>query len=484
MSLTPKPYNEDSKLVRRVYGGRPQITSSLDLNQSFEGISTAFVRLSQLVGMLRDNWVINQKLKIDSVSGNNNVFKSEINLIKINSSLPAYVYFKGVRFTIPVGTEINYTGNFTVAKPKYPVGYVVLVATKHTITFAENPVVAGISSTEEPTNVPSSDAIVYRDERLVYTADPINVALAAGEENIGIIASVTTQDVSTIDSITTDGVTSLVLNQKTERQIVYNAITPSDIATFYSLEVSDSLLTPLGTPFVEKVGTPQNDLNNNTVSDVLVFQKQWLDRKFRYINLITDFLNKKASGISSSVDDLQAQINELKNQIAALTAGTANVPIGGIVAYFGNLDNFENNGAGKAQTGMAIWAVCNGLNNTPDLRGRFLVGAIDQVPASGAPPLKNEVNPTASNSNPFSGYVLNYKMGDAGGEPAHKLVLAEIPKHKHKYNEPVLQNNSDSGGTPDYVARNQNGQTDEQGGDQLHNNIPPYFALVYLMRYK
>lgn len=50
------------------------------------------------------------------------------------------------------------------------------------------------------------------------------------------------------------------------------------------------------------------------------------------------------------------------------------------------------------------WLLCNGSNNTPDLRDRFIVGA-----------------------------GSSYSVGNTGGEATHTLTIAEMPRHKHAF---------------------------------------------------
>lgn len=50
------------------------------------------------------------------------------------------------------------------------------------------------------------------------------------------------------------------------------------------------------------------------------------------------------------------------------------------------------------------WLLCNGLNDTPDLRDRFIVGAGN-----------------------------NYGVGTTGGEATHTLSVAELPSHNHTF---------------------------------------------------
>jgi microcystin-dependent protein len=116
------------------------------------------------------------------------------------------------------------------------------------------------------------------------------------------------------------------------------------------------------------------------------------------------------------------------------------VPIGGIIIWSGS-------------DIPAKWALCNGLNGTPDLRGKFVLG-----------------------------YNDTYAIGQAGGEEKHKLTIEEMPSHNHGQGAKA--------GSYQYGAVTSYGDDDpvilsatlNTGGDQPHNNMPPYYALAYIMR--
>jgi microcystin-dependent protein len=89
----------------------------------------------------------------------------------------------------------------------------------------------------------------------------------------------------------------------------------------------------------------------------------------------------------------------------------------------------------------------------PDLRNLFLVGA-----------------------------TLDYSLGDTGGEAEHTLSESEMPSHVHSYDTPITNVDVESVGIPDpsgvgfpYIPA----FTDSAGGDEPHNNLPPYYAVVY-----
>ena len=125
-------------------------------------------------------------------------------------------------------------------------------------------------------------------------------------------------------------------------------------------------------------------------------------------------------------------------------AGEAGVPIGGIILW-----------SGAASAIPAGWALCNGSNGTPDLRGRFVIGAGG-----------------------------SYSVGNTGGEESVTLTLNQIPAHSHSIGVASIATKSGGtfrAGTGNYYSGIA-GSTDSAGGGKAHNNLPPYYALCYLMR--
>ena len=189
-------------------------------------------------------------------------------------------------------------------------------------------------------------------------------------------------------------------------------------------------------------------------------------------------------------------LNALKTSLGISTL----LPSGVIVMWSGTTSNIP--------TG---WALCNGANGTPDLRNRFIVGA-----------------------------GSTYSPKATGGEATHKLTTAEIPSHNHVFsgsshthslslsglttssagghtheftnNAKVLVRNdwtgrsvggsgmivqeqtlssliSSSGshthsisGSGSIGAVTQGGIISNTGSGVAHNNLPPYYALCFIMK--
>lgn len=96
------------------------------------------------------------------------------------------------------------------------------------------------------------------------------------------------------------------------------------------------------------------------------------------------------------------------------------VPKGGILPYFGSMTSFDATGLGIANTPMEGWAVCNGLNNTMDMRGLVPIGATN-VPASGAGAMYGGVAAGVTNA------------GEASGSDGVAIGANNLPPHTHSY---------------------------------------------------
>lgn len=132
------------------------------------------------------------------------------------------------------------------------------------------------------------------------------------------------------------------------------------------------------------------------------------------------------------------------------------------------------------------WRICNGSNGTPDLTDRFIVGAGGK-----------------------------YTVGNKGGESEHTISIDEMPSHGHQVtagvndvvgsfrtwkcdpqasgaftqtNVGAICNSRNSGADPGWrvdlhVDKFFNNITfDKTGKGQAHNNLPPYYALFYIMK--
>ena len=76
-----------------------------------------------------------------------------------------------------------------------------------------------------------------------------------------------------------------------------------------------------------------------------------------------------------------------------------------------------------------------------------------------------------------------YSCGQTGGEEKHQLTVNEMPNHSHSTEEFARtnhgswnHNSSGSNKTLDYRDDTPFSGTNSTGGDQPHNNMPPYLC--------
>ena len=127
------------------------------------------------------------------------------------------------------------------------------------------------------------------------------------------------------------------------------------------------------------------------------------------------------------------------------TAYLVRAPIGTIVVWSGSLDNIP--------TG---WALCDGEEGRPDLRGKFVLGAGG-----------------------------TYNPGAAGGSEEVKLTVEQMPSHSHSSASSSVTSkvNGDSSGNRTAISElRYNYKSGETGGGQTHPNMPPYYALCYIIK--
>ena len=73
-------------------------------------------------------------------------------------------------------------------------------------------------------------------------------------------------------------------------------------------------------------------------------------------------------------------------------------------------------------------------------------------------------------------------LGKEGGEKYHKLTVAEIAKHKHAigFGKEKVGTGNMNGVSSDKISDNYINYTKEEGGDQPHNNLPPYRTVLFI----
>ena len=75
---------------------------------------------------------------------------------------------------------------------------------------------------------------------------------------------------------------------------------------------------------------------------------------------------------------------------------------------------------------------------------------------------------------------MTFSVGqdDTIGEYAHELTIAEMPRHSHTQDSSELHSRR-CGGNCGSLVPGAAKQTGIHGGDEAHNNIPPFFVVNF-----
>lgn len=168
------------------------------------------------------------------------------------------------------------------------------------------------------------------------------------------------------------------------------------------------------------------------------------------------------------------------------------VPRGGIIMWSGLSSNIPPG-----------WSLCDGSNGTPDLKGRFVLGAGTR------PESTRQATGLITN-----GAGKTFAVDETGGADKIILNVTEMPSHSHSgttnvggsHTHTIYYSNLSSGGSPvgnmlrhentgvgaDGSTETNNGSndgshshgfsTDDEGADAAHLNLPPYYVLAYIMK--
>lgn len=180
--------------------------------------------------------------------------------------------------------------------------------------------------------------------------------------------------------------------------------------------------------------------------------------------------------ISSTKGDLTVSAPNTAFSVKSLDVASGEITVnginlgvpGGVIAIW----------SGSTKDIPAGWVLCDGSNGTPDLTGRFVVGAGNSYGQS---------NRAGDGGQPYS-------TGSVGGSRTVTLTTEQLPSHYHEYfgddqldvaatkvrtvkgyDASSKKNSSEASGWF---------KTSEVGGNQAHDNMPPYYALCYIMKVK
>lgn len=161
-------------------------------------------------------------------------------------------------------------------------------------------------------------------------------------------------------------------------------------------------------------------------------------------------------------------------------------PTGGIIMWSGTIATIPSG-----------WFLCDGTNSTPDLRNKFIIAA----DADDAGVAKTTVTGTASQSGGTKDGTLGSHSHTFSGSVDDKYISLIDGNTSAGYTDPItinyaaggavsedLTTGRDDGGnrgirvTGDIDTNSISGTTNTQGSSLTNANLPPYYALAFIMK--
>ena len=157
--------------------------------------------------------------------------------------------------------------------------------------------------------------------------------------------------------------------------------------------------------------------------------------------------------LRNSKEDFRFNVSSASSMVLTDSDGNLSsipFPKGIVVIWSGSLANIPSG-----------WALCDGTQGTPDLRGRFVMG----------------VNPS-DNKN-----ILTARpMGTTGGSETNTLTVEQMPAHTHKILQEVNNSCNCGGGGCACGGLQYKADSLATGEGKPHPIVPPYYALAYIMK--
>ena len=254
-----------------------------------------------------------------------------------------------------------------------------------------------------------------------------------------------------------------------------------DQTVLYHLGRRLRLISPLGT----KYGTIASSVFGavTTVTVVLDFGTLDLSLSSVYYSFLSAQGSSFPSGFTTGLD------LTLNGSLTIPPTSNFNLlPVGGFFPY-----------AGSALPVGYLW--CDGTNKSrltyPGLFGAIGIryGAGDGSTTFGLPDMRGQFALGLDNmggtpagrvtSASFNG-AQALTLGGVGGEETHLLTIAEIPSHNHAgktLSTGVLQNSDEAGATNQTSVKRADFSVQGTGGGGVHNNMPPWMAVPFIIRY-
>ena len=232
---------------------------------------------------------------------------------------------------------------------------------------------------------------------------------------------------------------------------------------------------------------------------------------------VANAINVGVTEVSDSNDKFVSFFNgnsgNLPNQVDANLKYNASTNVLSAVKFSGDGSLLTNIQAGQVQgnsifvSGMIIlWSgtiasiptgfvLCDGQNSTPDLRDKFIIGAKQDNSGVAKSDVEGSLKQTGGNKDAIivsHDHTVNHNHGfTTGSDGAHTHTYTRFGgtnrvdnDETHQYLQGSTTDTTNSAGSHSHsgTTNNANPTTSSSGSSSSNANLPPYFALAYIMK--
>ncbi|WP_071143002.1 hypothetical protein [Acidaminococcus timonensis] len=283
-----------------------------------------------------------------------------------------------------------------------------------------------------------------------------------GNVNGNVNGDVTGNVTGTADKAVADGSGNNIVNTYVTKSALASSVTTATgkVTTLTATNSTLTNVTITGTTSVPTANAGNSSkaiANTEFVSKSISALVNGAPDQLNTLNELAKALGNDSNFAATVTAELAKKLNSTEAESTYATKQEARVLPGTVTAFSGT---FKDGYPIDKNTGLVNkeWHLCDGTNGTPDLRNRFI----------------------------FGGDGTN--NGTTGGEASVTLIKENIPAHSHNFYLDTTKNGTakdnawlvDAGtkGATKGLLRT----TEPTGGNQPHNNMPPYFVLAFIMK--
>ena len=177
-----------------------------------------------------------------------------------------------------------------------------------------------------------------------------------------------------------------------------------------------------------------------------------------------------ANRIPLIVNPAASQIQEFNESTDSLLGA---IPIGGIIMWSGKIADIPTN-----------YALCNGSNGTPNLTNKFIIGAVSDQNVSGITTAATTITGSnAKDGGTKDAVIVSHRHAPTTAATGGTNDLSsEANGRQIAVNDNVAGSYGAGSGGGGLGPLGNRHFMKEEGVDGTNKNLPPFFALAYIMR--